>query len=178
MVSKDVADPETVTELAKRSTHFDVAQLREVNSLDDALRILNESGITVKDASEVMGDGFELLNDKEKAQLVGVPFVIMSYAEAPGDFGKSFVSLRVVTKDGRKLIVNDGSTGIRDQVVDHEAHVGSIVGMHFPNGLRASVYSFCEECKHIVSKAGVESCVECGHSPMSPAATYYLDLSK
>lgn len=178
MVTRDPADPETATGLATRSQQFDTQALREINSLDEALAAINAAGITVVDATEVMGDGFELLDEKEKSQLVGVHFVIMSAAEAPGDYGKSFVSLRVVTKDGRKLIINDGSTGIRDQIVDYTTHHGSPVGLHFPNGLRASTYSFCEECKHIVGKSGVEQCPECSHSPMSPASTYYLDTSK
>ena len=177
MVATDSADAEMQSALATVSRTFDVDTLRDMTTFDDALAALNAQEIPLRDASEHIGDGFELLDDKEKGQLVGVKFVILDASESPGDFGKSFVTVRLMTKDGRKCIVNDGSTGIRDQVVQVLQRYGSAAGFVVNNGLRASQYAYCESCKAI-SKAGSASCNACGHSPLSPAVTYYLDTSK
>lgn len=181
MVSTDPADPTNVTTLATRKSTFDVETLRSIESMDDALAAINARGITIKDAAEYLGDGFELLDEKDKVQLVGLPFLILEGTEAAGDYGRTFVSLRIITKDGRKLILNDGGTGIRDQVVDFLTRNETVTGLAITNGLRESKYRFCDPeqggCRHI-NKDNAAQCVQCGHSPLSPASTFYLDTSK
>lgn len=180
MVSKDAAAPETQAdtprEVARTTRTFDSEALRSMTTLDDALRALQGAGITVKDATDYIGDGFELLDDDEKKQLVGLAFVVLEGTQSDGDFGK-FTSLRIMTKDGRKVILNDGSTGIHAQVSDFLGHNDSIAGLYVPNGLRASEYMFCDSCRNI-ERHGTSACSKCGNSPLKPASTFYLDTSK
>src|SRR5260221_13764104 len=51
----------------------------------------------------------------DKSMLCGVPFLIVAVKMNVGDNG-DFVTLLVLTKSGDRYIVNDGSTGIRDQL--------------------------------------------------------------
>jgi hypothetical protein len=96
----------------------------------------------------------------DKINLVGKPFVIVHYEFHPGEFGE-FVSLWVMTNDGARYIVNDGSTGIcaqmRDLADTGKAEGGMIVCGH---GLRASDYD-----KTLSNGATVK------------ATTFYLDTS-
>ena len=177
MVSRDVAAPETQGEVTHTTAQLNVETLRSMESFDDALAALIDAGITPADSSEY-GDGFELATDRDKESLVGTPFVVLSYAVADGDYGDKFVSLRIMTANGRKLILNDGSTGIKDQALNTILPArGTLVGLHCRHGLRASTYTFCEDCKTI-GKSNSSQCPQCGHSPMKPAATFYFDVSK
>lgn len=177
MVAKDVAAPQTQSQEIASARHFDTETLRDMQSIDDALAALSNAGIPLRDVSDI-GDGFEMLTDAEKSQLVGVKFVILDAQESEGDYGKSFVIVRLMTKDARKCIVTDGSTGIRDQLVnDVIPRFGTAAGLVVENGLRASEFKYCEECKK-VSKLNATACTHCGHSPIKPATTYYLDTSK
>lgn len=87
--------------------------LRDVRSFEDAFAALK--GIDVENVSD-FGTGFAVLPTNEKNRLVGVPFVILEWRFSKGDNGH-FVSCALVTKGNEKLILNDGSTGIRDQLV-------------------------------------------------------------
>lgn len=95
------------------------------------------------------GNGFTVLPTDEKARLVKVPFVALAWAFHDGDNGE-FVSVTIVTKTGEKLILNDGSTGIRDQlrkVTDKRTargadEVKATAGLVCPNGLRRSDYEY------------------------------------
>lgn len=94
----------------------------------DMLAALGIEVADVLDASEQIGDGWHVLDDKD--QLINVPFVITDYKFAEGRFTDKktgektqFVILRVVTREALttagktgKWIVTDGSTGIKDQM--------------------------------------------------------------
>jgi hypothetical protein len=87
----------------------------------------------------------------------------------------------LMTRDGRKVRLTDGSTGIRDQVVRDIGGAAHAAGTLVNHGLRASDYRYCDSnnggCGRI-NKDNATSCVSCGHSPLSPASTYYLDTTK
>lgn len=133
--------------------------LAEISSFDDAANLLRElygeSGVLV--ASEVMGDGFAMVSNKDL--LLGVGFIIISWSITMGDHGE-FVAAKIVTVDNKKLILTDGSTGIHQQLSDYSAKSGRYGGMYVKNGLRKSDYTYTDE-------TGAEK----------PATTYYLDLS-
>ncbi len=176
MVSQKTAPDQTNLPAVTRSIAPDA--LREMDSFDAALVALADAGITVVSAADELGDGFELLTEQGKTSLVGVPFIVLDGTINPdGDFG-SFVSLRVMTKDGRKVIINDGSTGINAQVTDFINRRGTIAGLAVMHGLRSSEFKFCEQCKNTKNKKDATSCLACGHSPLKPASTFYLDTSK
>jgi hypothetical protein len=134
-------------------------ELSALNSFDDALRLVQakvgETNVGV--AADEIGDGFKLLDNKD--QLIGVPFIGITWDFHQGDHGE-FVSLKLMTKDGLKFIVNDGSTGLRDQLIAYSKKKNTQGGLFCEKGFRRSDYTYTDE-------KGKES----------PATTYYLDTS-
>lgn len=135
--------------------------LTGITSFEDALALLNETygegGVVV--ASEVLGDGFALLDSKDKHKLVGEMFVIVSWSFHIGENGE-YVIARIVTATNKKLVLTDGSTGICRQLSTYSANTGKYAAMVVKNGLRRSDYTFENE-------QGEEK----------SATTYYLDVS-
>lgn len=93
-----------------------------ITSFDDALALVGEKlGGEVVDASD-LGDGFSVIDKAAKKTLIGVPFLVLSVSFHDGDFKDEngdftqFASLRLVTRDGKKLVLNDGGTGIPEQI--------------------------------------------------------------
>src|SRR5438270_347349 len=86
-------------------------QIAEIG-FGDILKQLEANG-EIMSAAE-LGNGWAVLGSKEKGRLVGVPFLVLSYSMNDGDNGE-FVSAQVVTNTER-LILNDGSTGIYQQL--------------------------------------------------------------
>lgn len=140
----------------------DTDLMRSIGSFDDALRVLEQAGIGAIDYSTEFGDGFQLLKGKdEKATLVGVPFVILGIKFAEGDYMKDgkpgeFAILHVVTKDGRKCILVDGSTGICEDAKDI-VKTGRTAGVLVPRGLSRSDYDYIDD-----------------KGEKNPATTFYL----
>lgn len=132
------------------------AQLAEISSFDDALALVGDVfGGEVIEADKELGTGFALLEDKNR--LIGVALIIIKAEMHTGDHG-DFVTLHVVTSDGRKYIVNDGSTGIREQILALWARVPAMRGkpIMVRQGLRRSDYV---------------------HPEAGPATTFYLNTS-
>jgi len=136
--------------------------LAEVQSFADAFTVLERAGVVPENFSDY-GTGFAVLDSKDKARLIGVPFAILEWRFNRGDMGW-FVSAAIVTKNDEKLILNDGSTGICQQLmtVTKQRHErGSKEpqkGLLVENGLTESRYEYPDE------KTG----------EMRPAVTYYL----
>lgn len=135
------------------------SMLAEIQSFDDALAVINDvfDGQIVE-ADKVLGTGFGVAD--EKAAYIGIPFVIIradKNASEKGEKGR-FWSLHCVTKDGRKVILNDGGSGIADQLdALYERHPETMgKPMLVKKGLRASSYV---------------------HPTAGPSVTYYLDTS-
>lgn len=121
------------------------AQYREISSFEDALRLAQEQYGEVEAASSAIGDGFALLTTDQKVQLIGVPCVFLSWSFAASEVGErgEFVTVRVVTEDGRKVVVNDGSTGIYQQLKDYTTETnGRDGGLIVRRGLRKSDYTY------------------------------------
>jgi hypothetical protein len=133
--------------------------LGEITSFDDALALLTETygeaGIVV--ASDVLGDGFAMLTNKDL--LIGVTFVAVKWTITMGDHGE-FAVVKLVTIDGKKYVVTDGSTGLHQQLSDFSAKTGRYGGLVVKNGLRKSDYTYTDE-----------------NGKETPATTYYLDLT-
>lgn len=135
------------------------SMLAEIQSFDDALAVINDvfSGQIVE-ADKVLGTGFGVAD--EKAAYIGVTFVILKADRNVSDKGEKgrFWSLHCVTKDGRKVILNDGGSGIAEQLdALYERHPETLgKPMLVKKGLRASSYV---------------------HPTAGPSITYYLDTS-
>lgn len=127
---------------------------------DDAIRYLQEQGV---DVVEFEGSPWHVV---DKKHLVGKPFLIMGYRINEGDMG-TFVSIMAMTKDEvpdingnrtTRIVINDGSTGIRDQVIGMVTSGHFRTGMLCPNGLRVSEYTYTDPAD----------------GKDKPASTYYL----
>ncbi len=128
-------------------------ELAAIKTPDDAFKLALKNGFVVaggvERSTEVLGNGFAVLPTKDKAKLVGVRFLIMSWQYNEGDQGE-FVSANIVTKDGDRFVLNDGSTGILRQLRQLEARRREEApglpdaiyrtNLMAENGLRASDY--------------------------------------
>jgi hypothetical protein len=140
------------------------AALSDIKSFDDALRIMQEAGV-VADSMSDYGTGFALLKDKER--LVSLPFIIVEWRFNNSDLNEAgFASFACITKHGDKYVVNDGSTGIADQlrsVTQRRIAAGHKTpqnGLLVPAGLTVSRYDFTD-----------------ADGKQKPATTYYLSES-
>jgi hypothetical protein len=120
----------------------------ELTSFDDAFRLATETFGGVVSAEE-LGDGFSVLTNKDV--LEGVPLILLRWdfrvsdevmrKNSSGDeVPAEYVSCRVMTQDGRKFIINDGSTGMYQQLVDFTNKHERQGGMYVPKGLHKSEY--------------------------------------
>jgi hypothetical protein len=134
-------------------------QLSEIKSFADAIALANEvyGAEHIAVASDVLGDGFRILENKDA--LSGVGFFAINWTFSMGDHGE-FVAMKVVTEDDRKLVLIDGSKGIFEQVKLYSEKTGKYGGLVVRRGLRRSDYTYTDE-------KGVEK----------DASTYYLDVS-
>ena len=119
------------------------SQLRGIVCFSDAISLVENVYGAVALSSEVLGDGFTLV---EKDKLVGVPFVLIDYTvhTSTTNFDKNgeglkFVTVRCVTEEDKRVAFNDGSIGVARQLCD--LVVREIYGgIYVQNGLRASEY--------------------------------------
>lgn len=149
---------ETTTEVQTLGLTDD--DLRSIESIHDVAGLFDNAPVNV---SEVLGNGFTLLDSDDKFKLQDVPFVIVKSQTFMSERHKRlFTTLHLVTESGGKFIINDGSTGIHAQIQQLEKAMpnGGYLPLMVPHGLRLSEY------KTIVD--GEEKA----------ATTYYLDTSK
>lgn len=140
-------------------------ELAAIDGWDSLATLAKSEGVVIGDTSDY-GTGFTVLETKDKATLVGTEFAIVQVDFNDSEVGDSgeFVTLHIVTRDGRKLILNDGSTGIYAQVksmVKRMPAGTTRVLIKCPKGLTRSDYKY-------VNDKGEEK----------PATTYYLSYEK
>lgn len=133
--------------------------LRSIDSYAAAEDLLRSLGMEIEDAEDVMGTGFSVLDNK--ALLEGVPFIVLAYDFHQGSFKRNgepayFASMVIVTADGKKYIVNDGGSGIYQQLEEHSVRAKKRGGLRVKGGLRVSRYE---------------------HPVYGDAETFYLNLS-
>jgi hypothetical protein len=144
--------------------------LGAIDSFAAAVEAIGTLGVPIESMTDY-GTGFELL--KEKTSLVGVPLLIVQWSFYPGEYGDDFVSVECVTKDGRKFIFNDGSTGICKQLKSVAAsrrgksHPEPQAGLMVTGGLVQTSYWFNSDTKETSSKPQTEK-------GWGPASTFYL----
>lgn len=155
-------------EMELASTRYAAVELREINSFDDAMRIMAEYGVQVDDAATEVGDSFIKIDDKNK--LVDTPCLFMSWDFVKGDFGK-FVTVRTVAQhnDGSvgKYVFVDGSVGVCKDLWEYsQSHGGKTGGLALRGGLTRSDYEVMLEDKAT------------GELVATPATTFYVNTSK
>ena len=151
----------TTGEITPSLTKISDGMLAEIQTFDDALAVINDvfNGYIVE-ADKVLGTGFGVAD--EKAAFIGTAFVILNtdknVSYRRNDEGEllEFWSLHIVTKDGRKAILNDGGTGIAAQLTELYNRHPELLGkpMLVKRGLRVSNYV---------------------HPTAGPSQTFYLD---
>ena len=124
------------------------SQLRSIVSFNDAISLAESVYGAVALSSEVLGDGFTLV---EKDKLLGVPFVLIDYTvhtsstnfDENGE-GLKFVTVRCVTQEDKRVAFNDGSTGVARQLRDLAARE-IYGGIYVQGGLRSSEYEVTDD---------------------------------
>lgn len=164
------------TEITNPRSYYTDDILAGVTSFADALALAGSLGVP-NESMDDYGTGFKVLSTKDKTKLVGVDFIVLEFAFYPGNHGdEPFVSATIVTKHDEKLILNDGSTGIRDQLLNvakqraakgHPKPHGPLAVL---GGLTQTSYFFNANTKETSNKIpdGAKS------SDWSPASTFYL----
>ena len=172
-------NPTPETQLAPQATRvnanatFDDEGLGAIKSFEDAAQALAGAGIAVERSSDY-GNGFSVLTDKNL--LVGQDFLILDWRWNTGSFGDgesegAFVSAQIITKANEKWILNDGSTGICQQLIRvtetriKNAYSRPQTGLIVEGGLTASTY-FVSPKDGSISKSPVKG--------WTPATTFYL----
>lgn len=160
------------------AVRFDDGDLRSIQSFDDAAALAVAMFGELPSVADMLGDGFALLSKEDKARLVGVPLILLSWDFYPGDFGSNFAAIRIVARndDGSaaKFIVNDGSSGIAEMLASYSKQTGRNGGLLARHGFRESNYPYCAECMHAVRDNHLEE--NAGHK-VGRATTYYIDTS-
>lgn len=160
--------PET-TEIVRRTPTIE--QLKAITNFDDVKKLAVELNADVIPSTE-LGDGFTLLDTKDKDLLVGKPIMFIGWNFSIGDMG-SFVTARVLVQEANgtfgKYIINDGSTGIHDQlkaISQLNPNAGVVTSIR---GLRKSEYN-------VPVKVTDEETGET-KEVLKKSTTYYIDTS-
>ena len=136
-----VSAPKNTTKDAEgeSATRDDLQPYDDVSGDFDSFADVINSGVPVVNSRDALGDGYRLIPDKDL--LVKVPFVIVSYVfNVEEDTKRVFVTMRVLTKNDEKWIVNDGGTGILAQM--QEASDRALpLPIYVEGGLRKSTYN-------------------------------------
>lgn len=113
----------------------------------------------------------------DKKDLVGVPFVIADVRAYEGKFGNDVVAVMALVKGDddkpRRVVFNDGSTGVKDQVFHMIRSTGRKSGILCEGGLRASEYTYEPrdlDGNSLVGKKGLDGKI----IEATPAVTYYV----
>ncbi len=170
----------TEAELVPAETRFDKQDRTEIQSWDDALALARQAYGTVLNIHETeLGDGFRVANEEDERRLIGVPLMLLEWRWNDGDFGE-FVSIVAVAQgaDGQatKWILNDGSTGIREQVRDFETKYGRNGGLMVRQGLRVSDYTTDLDTGKPINKKDLVEYHKEGKKT-GKGYTFYLDTS-
>jgi len=134
--------------------------LEDVETFDAAMEAIASAGLAVHKVSS-----FDLIEDND--ELIGKPFLILSWRENPeGDFG-AFVSVMAIGRDNRKIVFNDGGTGVRLQLQEL-SQKGIYSRVLCEKGLRRSDFRFDEKSGEVVKRSDPR------YATSKPAKTYYL----
>lgn len=168
------------TEVVIPEPNYNNEMLRGITSFSSAINLAGEMFGDVEDASDVLGDGFRLLKEKDgKTQLCGKPLMLLEWSFYPSaEFGGEFAAIRLVSQESNgsvgKYVVNDGSTGIKKTLKDYTERTGRRGGLMVRNGFRESTYPFCSDCRMAVNDDHEE--IEPTHG-VGRGRTYYIDTS-
>lgn len=130
---------------------FTESQLKDMSYAE----LVSQMGVA--NADDALGeDQFGPIMDKAtKNRLVGVPMLLLKWEFHKGvGAGGEFVSAYVLTQTKERYIINDGGTGIHDQLKAYTERTGRNAMLQCERGLSRSDYD---------------------HPEFGPSTTYYID---
>lgn len=154
--SQEIAKPDNAP------TVFTDSILANLTDFNSAKETIASAGVNLE-SFEDYGTGFKVV---DKDTLIGVEMILLEWRFSVGDYGK-FASVAAITKHGEKVIFNDGSTGIREQLEmvtaqrNDKGHPTPQAALYVENGLTRSDYKAMLPDKS-------------GELVPTPASTYYL----
>lgn len=153
---------------------FTEDQLRDIVDFDAAVKAVESRGGTVANIADELGDGFSKVEDKDL--LVGIPFMILDFRFNESEYGDQYVTVSCMTKANEKLIFNDGSSGVRDQLFNLKDRPNRTFLV--PHGLRKSQYDICADClrPHPTTRDVCSHCTSSNNERKS-GSTFYIDTS-
>ena len=119
-----------------------VTAIKQINSMD---AMEYQAWLASENATIETFDGgseWDLVGDK--TDLLGVPFVIAMIRWNDTTDG-TFVSVMAFKEDGTKIVFNDGSTGIYQQLQNYTTKHQRDTGIACPKGLRKSDYMYTDK---------------------------------
>lgn len=175
-VSDAVTDATAPVREVMQSRTFSREQLNGISDFASAVAAVQDAYGDVVVASEEasLGDTFTRV---DKADLVGVKMLLLDWFLSPGDYAEEMMVIRAVTGDGERIVFADGSTGLRNELIEYEEKTGRNGGVLLEKGLRVSSYFVDENTGEVLSKKQHQEAVMAGRKPR-PATTYYLDASR
>lgn len=173
----ELVEKKVGADLTAMHADFDDALLRGIASFDDAVKLAADVWGGITPAGEHIGNGFSVVPKDQKERLVGVSFVVLAMKFHDGDHGE-YVSMLLVTSNGDRLILNDGSTGIYYQARTLVELTGRSGGFSVSDGLRVSEYDTCFDCG-IPRPQNEAECNKCGdtQTKRSRGRTFYFDAA-
>lgn len=156
---RDETVSETVSDNAEKfgdegMTRFSDTDLRNISSFEDAIRLAEQAYGSVVDATDEIGSGFIMLDNKDR--LCDVPFLILSVSFPEGDYRNPdtgemshFAVVRLVTQTGDRFVVTDGGHGIYSQLDEFVVRSGRTGGILVKGGLRKSEYDHPEHGRSV-----------------------------
>lgn len=143
---------------------------KEVQGIGNFVPTSWEDLVSHNDGEIIEFEGSPWILLKDKSKLVDVPFMIADVRHYEGNYG-SAVAIMLLTEnplpgfegDAPRYVINDGSTGLYDQVTQMVARSHKKSGILCPRGLRASNYTYQQK--------------DFDGNPMGPeipATTYYV----
>lgn len=120
------------------------AQYREINDLYTAIEVLEDAGLIQPNVKEDI-TGFRLIPAEGKAELVNMPFLIVSATLKKAiEHGSTYVDIMLVTADDQRIWMRDSSTGIFAQLQERFTAAGTTVlyGLWVRRGLRFQDFPF------------------------------------
>lgn len=169
------------TTVTPYSSEFTKDELTNIHSWEDALRLAeNEFGKVDKVEETELGDGFRVATEVDKRRLIGVPLLFLDWHWVEGDYADEYVSAHVIAPNEQgvafKWILNDGGTGVREQLRDYQTKYGRMGGLMARNGLRVSDYATDPDTNKPVTKKQIGELLAAGKKT-GRGATFYVDTS-
>ena len=112
---------------------IDDSTLRSWQNIEDALNEFEQEGMPVYLAHEVIGSGYQVTDKKD---LVNIGMLLVNWRFTHGEQG-DFVVVTAITKESpvRRVIFTDGSTGVRNQLMNETKRRAEMGIPHLNAGL-------------------------------------------